>query len=267
MNESKIFKIINPKSPSMRHLFQLKVNNITNKKLLLKNKIMNKQRLNGRNNQGKITVYHKGGGHKKKYRMLDFSRNNESINIIVSIEYDPIRTANICALFNVFTGCYSYIISPKNVQVGNIVKSGNSLSEIKLGYSLPLKNIPIGSLIHNLSFKVRSKSKCTRSAGTLAKVVKKDLNYALIKLSSGKLKLLNNECFATLGIVSNQYHFLKTLGKAGRARWLNRRPTVRGVAMNPIDHPNGGGEGKSSGYRISPWGKVQNSRKNNKRHF
>ena len=138
---------------------------------------------------------------------------------------------------------------------GDIVKSGTYIHEYKTGFSLPLKNIPIGSKIHNISIKPKSKSKVCRAAGTYGKLIKKELTHAVIQLNSGKFRSFPINCFATLGIVSNDYNFLNTLGKAGRSRWLNKRPTVRGVAMNPVDHPNGGGEGKTSGKKFTPWGK------------
>jgi len=221
----------------------------------LKSNTSRKKRHSGKNNQGKITIFHKGNGHKQKYRTIDFLRTKNSIDIVLSVEYDPYRTSYISALFNPTNQVYTYILTPKNLIPGDIVKSGTFTYELKLGFSLPLKNIPVGSTIHNISIKPNSKSKLNRAAGTYAKIIKKDLKKVLLKLNSGKLKYVSTNCFATLGVVSNEYKFLNTLGKAGRSRWLNKRPTVRGVAMNPIDHPNGGGEGKTSGMKVTPWGK------------
>ena len=194
----------------------------------------------------------------KSHRKINFLRTLNSTDVILSIEYDPYRTSFLSALYNIDSKTYQYIITPKNIIPGDIVKSGIYLYECKVGFSLPLKNIPVGSIIHNLAVKPNSTSKLIRSAGTYAKIIKKDLKQALVKLNSGKIKNFSINCFATLGMVSNEYHFLNTLGKAGRSRWLNKRPTVRGVAMNPVDHPNGGGEGKKSGKKITPWGKVFN---------
>lgn len=249
-----IFKKILPTTPSQRHLIQLKKLNNLEKNLLLKSKTFRQKKCSGKNNQGKITVYHKGNGHKKLYRKINFLRTQNSTDIVLSIEYDPYRTGYISALYNTKMKTYQYILTPKNIIPGDIIKSGTFIYDCKIGFSLPLKNIPVGSIIHNLSIKPNSKSKLIRSAGTSAKIIKKTLTQALVKLNSGKLKYVSISCVATLGMVSNEYQFLKTLGKAGRSRWLNKRPTVRGVAMNPIDHPNGGGEGKKSGRKISPWG-------------
>lgn len=253
-----IFKKILPTTPAQRNLIQLKKSNNLEKTPLLKSKIFRKKKCSGRNNQGKITVYHKGNGHKQLYRKINFLRTSNSTDVVLSIEYDPYRTSFLSALYNIKSKTYQYIITPKNIIPGDIIKSGIYLYECKVGFSLPLKNIPVGSIIHNLAVKPNSTSKLIRSAGTYAKIIKKDLKQALVKLNSGKIKNFSINCFATLGMVSNEYHFLNTLGKAGRSRWLNKRPTVRGVAMNPVDHPNGGGEGKKSGKKVTPWGKVFN---------
>lgn len=250
-----IFKKIVSTTPSQRNLIRLKKLHNMEKFSLLKSKIVRKKKNTGKNNEGKFTIFHKGKGHKKLYRQLDFLRTVNSIDIVLSIEYDPYRTSFISALYNNSTKMHKYIITPKNIIPGDIVKSGIFLHEHKIGFSLPLKNIPIGSIIHNISIKPNLKGKLNRSAGTFSKIIKKDLKQALIKLKSGKLKNFSINCFATLGTVSNELQFLNTLGKAGRARWLNKRPIVRGVAMNPVDHPNGGGEGKTSGKKITPWGK------------
>ena len=250
-----IFKKITSITPSQRNLIKLKKLNHIIKSPLLKAQLIHKYKTSGRNNQGKITVAHKGNGHKKRFRKIDFTRTNESTDIVLSIEYDPNRTSFISSLYNIKLKTFKYILTPKNLIPGNIVKSGTFIHDYKIGYSLPLQNLPVGSIIHNVSIKVNYRGKLIRAAGTYAKIIKKNLNYAVIQLSSGKFKKLPIKCFATIGIVSNNYNFLKTFGKAGRSRWLNIRPTVRGVAMNPVDHPNGGGEGKTSSKKLSPWGK------------
>lgn len=255
-----IIKKVNPTSPAKRNLIKISKSNLTRKTLLLKKKTTKILNRAGKTSSGKITVYHKGGGCKKTYRNIDFYRNRNSEEIILSIEYDPYRTSSISAVYNTVNKTYKYIITPKNLSVGNIVKSGFNLVENKLGYSLPLKNIPIGSIIHNISLNYKTKGVLIRAAGTYAKLIQKDFSKALICLNSGKLKYVPVNCFATIGSVSNEYTFLKTLGKAGRSRWLNIRPSVRGVAMNPIDHPNGGGEGKTSGKNMSPWSKKKKSK-------
>ena len=252
-----MFKKIAPITPSQRNLVKLKNLNNLEKHPLLKSEMCRQKKKSGKNNEGKTTVFHKGGGHKQKYRKIEFLRVKSFLEIVLSVEYDPYRTSYISALYNQNNKTYKYILTPKNLIPGDIVKSGTFIYELKLGFSLPLKNIPVGSSIHNISTKPNSKGKINRAAGTYAKIIKKDLKNVFIKLNSGKLKKFSINCFATLGTVSNEYKFLNTVGKAGRSRWLNRRPTVRGVAMNPIDHPNGGGEGKTSGKKVTPWGKIR----------
>jgi len=242
---------------------------ITKKKLerkaLLKNKITGKKNTAGRNSSGKITVRHKGGGHKKKYRKIDFIRNYDSIGIVTSIEYDPYRTAFIASVYDLLNHSYFYMIAPKNLKIGHIVKSGSN-AEPKLGHSLLLTKIPVGSFIHNISLKENGSAKLTRAAGTKSQLIEKTSQHCKILLNSGKTKLVSPKCQATVGTVSNEYFFVQTLNKAGRSRWLNIRPTVRGVAMNPIDHPHGGGEGKTSGGRssVTPWGKPTKNKKTRK---
>lgn len=224
------------------------------KKILLKQKIKGFKNSTGRNNSGKITVWHKGGGHKKKFRMINFHRTKTSTGIIYNIEYDPNRNANIASVYDFLNKNFFYILAPKNLKVGDIVKS-NQTTDPKLGYSLPVGRIPVGSYIHNVSVKFSSSAQISRSAGTFSKLKGKTLDNAIIELSSGSYKTISSKCYATLGIVSNELFFLLQLKKAGQSRWLNRRPIVRGVAMNPVDHPHGGGEGKKSGRRKTPWGK------------
>lgn len=248
-----MIKYIKPTTSSKRHLIQLKLDHLK-KKPLLKNSIHGLRNINGRNNSGKITVRHKGNGHKKKYRIVNFKRNYESSGIVTSLEYDPNRNSHLASIYEKSTNSFFYILRPKNIKIGDILKSGKNQKN-KLGYSIPLKNIPVGSFIHSISINKFNGAKFTRAAGTFAKIKEKTINRTDIKLSSGKLKTISSECYATIGVVSNEFHFLKQLGKAGRSRWLNRRPSVRGVAMNPIDHPHGGGEGKKSGKGKTPWGK------------
>ena len=247
------FKIINPITSSRRHLIQLNKNNLI-KKPVLKTLIKGKRNITGRNNSGKITIYHRGGGHKKKYRKIDFSRKDSSTAIVYTLEYDPNRNAYIASLFDITKKNFIYVLAPKNLKIGDIIQSGPN-AEPKLGNSLPISEIPVGSYIYNISLKTTTKAQISRAAGTFSKLTEKRLEYAKIQVSSGKIKFISPQCYATIGIVSNELFFLSQLGKAGRSRWLNKRPTVRGVAMNPIDHPHGGGENKKSGKGRTPWGK------------
>lgn len=239
---------------SQRHLIGLDTKHLKNKPTL-KSKLKGIQNCSGRNNSGKITVFHKGGGHKKKYRHINFKRFDECTGITISIEYDPNRNANIAAIYDLTRKKFFYIIAPRNLKVGDIIKSGSNV-DAKLGNSLPLSEIPVGSLIHNISSQAFKPATISRAAGTFSQLQEKFLNFAKIQLSSGEKKLISLKCYATIGVVSNELSFLSKLGKAGRSRWLNVRPTVRGVAMNPIDHPHGGGEGKKSGKGKTPWGKF-----------
>ena len=243
----------NPTTPSQRHL--IKINNKDlRKNPLVKLKLKGLKNTSGRNNTGKITSFHKGGGHKQRYREIDFQRNNNSISIVTSIEYDPNRTGNIASVYDFNTKKYSYILAPKNLMIGNIIKSGPN-AEINLGHSLPLSKIPEGSLIDNVAEKKNNSSSISRAAGTFSHLLEKTSTYCRIKLPSGEQRKFSIKCYASIGIVSNELHSLISINKAGRSRWLNKRPTVRGVAMNPIDHPHGGGEGRKSGRDVTPWGK------------
>ena len=210
----------------------------------------------GRNNQGRITIRHRGGGHKRFYRIIDFKRHDkQGIQARVhSIEYDPNRSARIALLYYT-DGEKRYIIAPDKLQVNDVVMIGENV-EIKPGNALPIRKIPIGTMIHNIEFKPGRGAQIARSAGVNAEVVAKEGGYVHIKMPSGTIQLLRSDCYATIGQVSNIDHSKISYGKAGRKRWLGRRPHVRGVAMNPVDHPMGGGEGKSSGGRhpVSPWG-------------
>jgi len=211
----------------------------------------------GRNNQGRITIRHRGGGHKKKYRLIDFHRNKHLIEATVaSIEYDPNRNARI-ALINYTDGEKRYILHPNNITVGDKVISGSGVS-LNIGNTLPLEEIPLGTSIHNLELIPRRGGQIVRSAGTSAKILAKEGDYVTVRLPSKEVRLIRKECFATIGEVSNNEAFLVQSGKAGRTRWLGKRPTVRGSVMNPCDHPHGGGEGRAPIGRsrpLTPWGK------------
>jgi large subunit ribosomal protein L2 len=209
----------------------------------------------GRNSNGRITTRHRGGGHKRRYRIIDFKRNKDGIPAkVASIEYDPNRSANI-ALLHYSDGEKRYILATTGMRVGDIVTSGEG-SEIKPGNALHLKDIPLGTQIHNIELNVGHGGQIVRSAGNYAQLMAKEGRYAQVKLPSGEVRLIALECRATIGQVGNISHMGVSLGKAGRSRWRGRRPHVRGVAMNPVDHPHGGGEGKSSGGRhpVTPWG-------------
>lgn len=211
----------------------------------------------GRNSYGHITSRHRGGGHKQKYRIIDFKRNKDNAKAVVkAIEYDPNRTANI-ALLHYTDGIKAYILAPKGLKVGDIVESGSN-ADIKPGNALPLKDIPTGTSIHNIELRPGKGGQLVRSAGTSAQVLGNDGKYTLVKLQSGEVRKILSVCRATIGVVGNEQHSLIQLGKAGRSRWLGRRPQSRGSVMNPNDHPHGGGEGKAPVGRpqpMTPWGK------------
>ena len=209
----------------------------------------------GRNNQGRITIWHRGGGHKRRYRVIDFKRRKRDIPATVErLEYDPNRSAFI-ALLRYRDDTVSYILAPQRVGEGDEVVAGERV-DIKPGNAMPMKNIPVGTIIHNIEMKPGKGGQIARAAGTYAQLVGKDAGYALLRLTSGERRMVLAEGMATIGAVSNADNKNIKLGKAGRSRWRGRRPTVRGVAMNPIDHPHGGGEGRSSGGRhpVTPWG-------------
>ncbi|MDQ0177355.1 50S ribosomal protein L2 [Bacillus chungangensis] len=211
----------------------------------------------GRNNQGKLTVRHHGGGHKRQYRVIDFRRNKDGIpGRVATIEYDPNRSANI-ALIHYHDGEKRYILAPKNLKVGMDIFSGPD-ADIKVGNALPLANIPVGTFIHNIELKPGKGGQLVRSAGVSAQVLGKEGKYVLVRLASGEVRMILATCRATVGQVGNEQHELINIGKAGRSRWLGKRPTVRGSVMNPNDHPHGGGEGRTPIGRkspVSPWGK------------
>nr|BET44524.1 MAG: 50S ribosomal protein L2 [Candidatus Aschnera chinzeii] len=242
-----------PISPGHRHKVKIVNHELYNGKPFSK-LLEKKHKTGGRNHNGKITTRHIGGGHKKQYRLIDFKRNKDNINAIVKrIEYDPNRSANI-ALVMYNDGEYRYILSPKNLRAGNKIESGINVA-IKIGNCLPVKNIPVGTIIHNLELKPGKGGQLIRSAGSSAQIIAKDNKYISIRLRSGEIRKIYSECRATIGEIGNTEHMLKILGKAGANRWRGIRPTVRGTAMNPIDHPHGGGEGRNFGkHPVSPWG-------------
>lgn len=245
-------KKIKPNTSGSRNYIKINIKGLS-KKPLLKSCIFGKKNNAGKNNTGKITVRHKGGGHKKKYRLLNQYIINDFVGVVLNIEYDPFRNTPVLSVFDYENKHYFYMIAPKNVKKGDIIKIGKN-AELKTGHKLPLSKIPVGSFIHNISIKPKVNGVLSRSAGTFSQLIEKGSEKCKIKLSSNKIITLPLKCEATLGIVSNENFFLSTIGKAGRSRWLNKRPTTRGVAMNPIDHPNGGGEGKKSGKKKTPWG-------------
>jgi large subunit ribosomal protein L2 len=210
----------------------------------------------GRNSNGRITARHIGGGHKRRYRIIDFKRDKRDIPArVASIEYDPNRSSRI-ALLNYIDGEKRYIIAPFDLKVGAEIQSGEK-AEISIGNALPIKNIPVGTLVHNVELKIGKGGQLIRTAGASGQIAAKENKYAHIKMPSGELRLIHIECYATIGQVGNADHKHISIGKAGRKRWLGKRPKVRGVVMNPVDHPMGGGEGRSSGGRhpCTPWGK------------
>lgn len=214
-----------------------------------------KSAISGRNNTGRITVRHRGGGHKRHYRLVDFKRTKDAIPATVErIEYDPNRSANI-ALLLYKDGERAYIIAPRGLEVGATVISGVA-APISVANCLPLRNIPVGTVIHNVEMKVGKGAQIARSAGASVQLLGKETNHAQLRLRSGEMRRVPLDCRATIGVVGNVEHSLRKLGKAGAKRWRGIRPTVRGVAMNPVDHPHGGGEGRTSGGRhpVSPWG-------------
>ena len=219
----------------------------------------------GRNNQGRITARHIGGGHKRKYRIIDFKRNKFSVPAkVFSIEYDPNRSARI-ALLHYVDGEKRYILAPNGLKVGDKVSSGSG-NEIAVGNALPLNEMPLGSFVHNVELKPGKGGQLGRSAGTSLQLMAKEGDYVQLKMPSGEIRMIRKECMATYGEVGNAEKENISLGKAGRNRWLGKRPHVRGVAMNPVDHPMGGGEGKSSGggHPVSPWGQKAKGLKTRK---
>ncbi len=258
-------KTFKPTTPSQRNRSVLTFDEITTDKPE-KSLLRPLKKSGGRNNHGHITSRFRGGGHKRLYRVIDFKRNKDGIPArVASIEYDPNRSANI-ALLHYEDGEKRYILACLGLKVGDHLMSGET-TEIRVGNAMPLKNIPLGTLVHNVELVAGKGGQLARGAGTYAQLMAKEGKYVQLKLPSGEVRMVREECRATIGQVGNVDHENISLGKAGRARWLGRRPHVRGVAMNPVDHPMGGGEGKSSGGRhpCSPWGKPAKGGKTRKR--
>ncbi len=260
-------KKLSPTSPARRYQTYLTNDELTTDKPY-KPLTVSKTRISGRNNAGKMTVRHRGGGHKRHYRIIDFKRDKAGIPAkVATIEYDPNRSARI-ALLNYVDGEKRYILAPVGLKVDQMLVSGPE-ADILVGNALPLKNIPLGTQIHNIELRPGKGGQMARSAGSFAQLVAKDAGMAQLRLPSGEIRRVPVECMATVGQVGNTEHENVSLGKAGRSRWKGVRPTVRGVAMNPVDHPHGGGEGRTSGGRnpVTPWGQPTRGYKtrNNKR--
>jgi len=259
-------KIHKPTTPSRRGLVLVDRSDLWKGKPE-KTLVEGKSEKGGRNNGGRITMRHKGGGHKRAYRLVDFKRTKLDMPATVErIEYDPNRTAYI-ALIKYEDGEKAYILAPQRLGPGDKVVAADK-ADVKPGNALPMKNIPVGTIIHNVEMKPGKGGQIARSAGTYVQLVGRDAGYALLKLTSGEMRRVAAKCMATIGAVSNPDQKNIKIGKAGRSRWLGRRPSVRGVAMNPIDHPHGGGEGRTSGGRhpVTPWGKPTKGKRtrNNK---
>ena len=253
-----VIRIYKPNTPGTRNRGVASFNEITTKNKPERSLTTSNHRSRGRNNQGLITIRHRGGGHKRRYRVIDFKRNKHNIAArVASIEYDPNRNARI-SLLHYQDGEKRYILSAQNVKVGTTLMSGPD-AEIQIGNSLPLENIPLGLEVHNIELIPGNGGQIVRAAGTSAKILAKEGKYVTLRLPSKEIRLIRKECYATIGVVSNAEHSNITIGKAGKKRWLGIRPTVRGVVMNPCDHPHGGGEGRSPIGRkrpITPWGKA-----------
>jgi len=260
-------KTYNPTSPAVRFKTSLDTKELS-KERPLKRLTEPKTRISGRNNKGRLTIRHRGGGHKRLYRIIDFKRDKREIPAKVhAIEYDPNRSARIALLYYA-DGEKRYILAPDGLAAGMSVVAGE-VADILVGNALPLKNIPLGTTIHNIEMKKGKGGQLARSAGTAGQLVAKESGYAQIKMPSGETRMIHLDCYATVGQVGNLNYENVSIGKAGRTRWMGIRPTVRGVVMNPVDHPHGGGEGKTSGGRnpVSPWGVPTKGYKtrNNKR--
>ena len=250
-----VLKAFKPTSPGRRFQTVADFSEITTDKPE-KSLLAPLKKTGGRNCYGRVTARHIGGGHKRRYRIIDFKRDKRDIPAkVVSIEYDPNRTSRI-ALLQYADGEKRYILAPVDIKVGDEILAGDN-AEIRPGNALPIKKIPVGSLIHNVELKIGKGGQIIRSAGSSGQLAAKENQYAHVKMPSGELRLVHIECYATIGQVGNAEHSHISIGKAGRKRWMGKRPKVRGVAMNPVDHPMGGGEGRSSGGRhpCTPWGK------------
>ncbi|MBM3577700.1 MAG: 50S ribosomal protein L2 [Alphaproteobacteria bacterium] len=254
-------KTFKPVTPSLRQLV------IVDRSELYKGKPVKtltegKTSNGGRNNAGRVTVRFRGGGHKQAYRIVDFKRRKLDVpGKVERLEYDPNRTAFI-ALIRYSDNELAYILAPQRLAVGDEVIAGNQV-DVKPGNAMPIANIPVGAIVHNVEMKIGKGGAIARSAGTYAQIVGRDQGYVIVRLNSGEQRLVHGQCFATIGAVSNPDHMNTSIGKAGRSRWLGRRPHNRGVTMNPIDHPHGGGEGRTSGGRhpVTPWGKPTKGKK------
>ncbi|WP_343187717.1 50S ribosomal protein L2 [Buchnera aphidicola (Periphyllus koelreuteriae)] len=252
-----------PTSSGRRHVIKV-VNSNLYKGRPFSNLLKKNNKNGGRNNKGRITTRHIGGGHKKLYRIIDFKRNKDNVFAkVIRLEYDPNRSSNI-ALILYTDGLYSYILAPKNLKIGSKICSGIN-SEIKIGNALPMYKIPVGSLIHNVELKPGKGGQLARSAGSYLQIISKEENYINVRMRSGEMRKILSSCRATIGEVGNSEHMLSVLGKAGASRWRGIRPTVRGTAMNPVDHPHGGGEGRNFGkHPVTPWGKPTKGKKTRK---
>jgi large subunit ribosomal protein L2 len=257
-------KKLKPITPGTRHRIAPDFSDVTTDQPE-KSLIVKLHRTGGRNHRGKMTVRHIGGGHKKRYRIIDFKRDKFDIPATVkTIEYDPNRTARI-ALLAYADGEKRYIVAPDKLKVGDQVISGNAVAP-DTGNAMPLENMPLGTTVHNIEYQPGNGGKMVRSAGASAQVVAKTQKNVTLKMPSGEIRMVNGKCMATVGVVSNPDHFNVTIGKAGRNRWKGIRPTVRGTVMNPVDHPMGGGEGRSSGgHPRSPWGQIAKGFKTRKK--
>ena len=259
-------KIYKPYTPTTRNRSVLDFSSLSKVKPE-KSLLVSNHRAKGRNNQGRITIRHKGGGHKRRYRLIDFKRNLMDVKgTVMSIQYDPNRNCNI-ALINYETGEKRYILHPEKLKIGDNVFAGKNQS-IEIGNALPLENIPLGTDIHNVELIPGKGGQLIRAAGTSAKILAKENNFVVLRLSSKEIRLFRKDCFATIGKVSNADVYNVVLGKAGRKRWLGIRPTVRGSVMNPVDHPHGGGEGRcpiGKPRPLTPWGKPALGVKTRKR--
>lgn len=258
-------KKLKPTTPGSRHRIAPVFDDITESKPKVKRLLKGKGQSGGRNNRGRMTSRHRGGGHKRRYRYIDFHRDKHDIPAKVqSIEYDPNRSARI-ALLAYADGEKRYIIAPNNLTVGDTVISGENV-EPDLGNALPMRNMPPGTFIHNIEMHPGKGAQICRSAGTVAQMIAKTDQYVTVKLPSGEVRMILGRCYATVGNTSNPDHFNTSMGKAGRNRWKGNRPFTRGVAKNPVDHPMGGGEGKASGgHPRSPWGQSAKGKKTRKR--
>ncbi|WKC58036.1 50S ribosomal protein L2 [Borrelia sp. P9F1] len=260
-------KTYRPKTSSLRYKTTLSFDDLSKSNDPLKSLTKGKMSRAGRDSSGRISVRRRGGGHKRRYREIDFGRRDK-FGVparVASIEYDPNRSSNI-ALLVYRDGDKRYAIAPKGIKVGDVLESGPN-SPIRSGNSLPLENIPVGKMVHNIELNLGRGGQLVRSAGSYAMILASDEDYVTVKLPSGEMRMIFKKCMATLGEVGNGDYMNVSWGKAGKSRWLGRRPKVRGVAMNPVDHPHGGGEGKTSGGRhpVSPWGQPTKGYKTRKR--